>query len=204
MKDEIFFNQSKYIKEMLKKFVLEDSKPTKTPMSTEINLTKDEEADSMDITKYQDKGKRVDPPSSSSSSSSSDENKEPSFLEFHKKLSDNENLTNEQKEKRGISSKTSSLNFKRKTVRMNVKTHTYVNLESSSEEHQNEKTSPPPRKKSLSPPHTPSKSTSSKSTHYTSSSSSSPSESPTPTHIAPPPKLQFVILIKLEPQELPP
>nr|GEV47923.1 zf-CCHC domain-containing protein/UBN2 domain-containing protein [Tanacetum cinerariifolium] len=32
MKDEIFFNQSKYIKEMLKKFRLEDSKPTKTPM----------------------------------------------------------------------------------------------------------------------------------------------------------------------------
>ncbi|GKF07228.1 hypothetical protein Tco_0041452, partial [Tanacetum coccineum] len=35
-------------------------------------------------------------------------------------------------------------------------------------------------------------------------SSSSPSESPTPTHVAPPPKLRFVILIKLEPQELPP
>ncbi|GKB95671.1 hypothetical protein Tco_0981808, partial [Tanacetum coccineum] len=40
------------------------------------------------------------------------------------------------------------------------------------------------------------------STHYT--SSSSPSESPTPTHIAPPPKLHFVIPIKQEPQELPP
>ncbi|GJX47153.1 hypothetical protein Tco_0272343 [Tanacetum coccineum] len=49
-----------------------------------------------------DKGKRVDPPSSSSSSSSSDENEEPSFLEFQKKLSDNENLTDEQKEKRGM------------------------------------------------------------------------------------------------------
>ncbi|GKC57110.1 copia protein [Tanacetum coccineum] len=46
MEDEIFFNQSKYIKEMLKKFGLEDSKPTKTPMSTEIKLTKDDEADS--------------------------------------------------------------------------------------------------------------------------------------------------------------
>nr|GEU67287.1 retrovirus-related Pol polyprotein from transposon TNT 1-94 [Tanacetum cinerariifolium] len=38
----IFFNYSKYIKVMLKKFGLEDSKPTKTPMSTEIKLTKDD------------------------------------------------------------------------------------------------------------------------------------------------------------------
>ncbi|GKD63905.1 hypothetical protein Tco_1306013 [Tanacetum coccineum] len=52
MKDGIFFNQSKYIKEMLKKFRLEDSKPTKTPMSTKIKLTKDDEADSVDSTKY--------------------------------------------------------------------------------------------------------------------------------------------------------
>ncbi|GKB53576.1 retrovirus-related pol polyprotein from transposon TNT 1-94 [Tanacetum coccineum] len=50
--DGIFFNQSKYIKEMLKKFGLEDSKPTKTPMSTEIKLTKDDEADSVDSSKY--------------------------------------------------------------------------------------------------------------------------------------------------------
>ncbi|GKB62637.1 hypothetical protein Tco_0918823, partial [Tanacetum coccineum] len=46
------FNQSKYIKEMLKKFGLEDSKLTKTPMSTKINLTKDDEADSVDCTEY--------------------------------------------------------------------------------------------------------------------------------------------------------
>ncbi|GJZ26602.1 hypothetical protein Tco_0570855 [Tanacetum coccineum] len=52
MKDGIFFNQSKYIKEMLKKFGLEDSKPTKTPMSTEIKLTKDDEDDSVDNSKY--------------------------------------------------------------------------------------------------------------------------------------------------------
>ncbi|GJX67358.1 hypothetical protein Tco_0303085 [Tanacetum coccineum] len=52
MEDGIFFNQSKYIKEMLKKFGLEDSKPTKTPMSTEIKLTKDDEADSVDSFKY--------------------------------------------------------------------------------------------------------------------------------------------------------
>ncbi|GJU44495.1 zf-CCHC domain-containing protein [Tanacetum coccineum] len=54
MEDEIFFNQSKYIKEMLKKFRLEDSKPTKTPMSTEIKINKDDEAESVDSSKYQD------------------------------------------------------------------------------------------------------------------------------------------------------
>ncbi|GJS40074.1 retrovirus-related pol polyprotein from transposon TNT 1-94 [Tanacetum coccineum] len=43
MKDGIFFNQSKYIKEMLKKIGLEDSKPMKTPMSSDTKLTKDEE-----------------------------------------------------------------------------------------------------------------------------------------------------------------
>ncbi|GKF50550.1 retrovirus-related pol polyprotein from transposon TNT 1-94 [Tanacetum coccineum] len=52
MKDGIFFNQSKYIKEMLKKFKLEDSKPTKTLMSIEIKLTKDDEANSVDSSKY--------------------------------------------------------------------------------------------------------------------------------------------------------
>nr|GEX95098.1 uncharacterized mitochondrial protein AtMg00810-like [Tanacetum cinerariifolium] len=52
MEEEIFFNQSKYIKEMLKKFGLEDSKPTKTLMSKEIKLTKDDEADSVDRSKY--------------------------------------------------------------------------------------------------------------------------------------------------------
>ncbi|GJU63182.1 retrovirus-related pol polyprotein from transposon TNT 1-94 [Tanacetum coccineum] len=57
MEDEIFFNQSKYIKEMLKKFGLEDSKPTKTPMSTEIKLTKDDEADSVDSSKYRENPK---------------------------------------------------------------------------------------------------------------------------------------------------
>ncbi|GKA93002.1 hypothetical protein Tco_0814988 [Tanacetum coccineum] len=53
MEDGIFFNQSKYIKEMLKKFGLEDSKPTKTLISTKIKLTKDDEADSVDSTQYQ-------------------------------------------------------------------------------------------------------------------------------------------------------
>nr|GEW20440.1 retrovirus-related Pol polyprotein from transposon TNT 1-94 [Tanacetum cinerariifolium] len=37
---------------MLKKFGLKDYKPTKTPMSTKIKLTKDDEADSVDSSKY--------------------------------------------------------------------------------------------------------------------------------------------------------
>nr|GEV88863.1 reverse transcriptase domain-containing protein [Tanacetum cinerariifolium] len=52
MKDNIFFNQSKYIKEMLKKFRLEDSKPMKTSMSSDTKLMKDEECESIDSTKY--------------------------------------------------------------------------------------------------------------------------------------------------------
>ncbi|GJT77504.1 retrovirus-related pol polyprotein from transposon TNT 1-94 [Tanacetum coccineum] len=52
MEDGIFFNQYKYIKEMLKKFGLEDSKPMKTPMSFDTKLTKDEECESVDSTKY--------------------------------------------------------------------------------------------------------------------------------------------------------
>ncbi|GJU41259.1 hypothetical protein Tco_1194216 [Tanacetum coccineum] len=64
--------------------------------------------------------------------------------------------------------------------------------------YKNMRSTDPPYGRSVAP----SKSISSKSTHYT--SSSSPSESPTPTHVAPPPKLCFVIRLKLEPQELPP
>ncbi|GJZ63836.1 retrovirus-related pol polyprotein from transposon TNT 1-94 [Tanacetum coccineum] len=52
MEDDIFFNQSKYIKEMLKKFGPEDSKPMKTPMSSDTKLMKDEECESVDSTKY--------------------------------------------------------------------------------------------------------------------------------------------------------
>ncbi|GKC07891.1 retrovirus-related pol polyprotein from transposon TNT 1-94 [Tanacetum coccineum] len=52
MEDGIFFNQSKYIKEMLKKFGLEESKPMKTPISSDTKLTKDEECESVDSTKY--------------------------------------------------------------------------------------------------------------------------------------------------------
>ncbi|GJU74364.1 retrovirus-related pol polyprotein from transposon TNT 1-94 [Tanacetum coccineum] len=52
LEDDIFFNQSKYIKEMLKKYSLEDSKPIKTPMSFKTKLTRDEDEESVDDTKY--------------------------------------------------------------------------------------------------------------------------------------------------------
>nr|GEV82052.1 retrovirus-related Pol polyprotein from transposon TNT 1-94 [Tanacetum cinerariifolium] len=52
MEDGILFNQLKYIKEMLKKFRLEDSKPIKTPMSSDTKLMKDKECESVDSTKY--------------------------------------------------------------------------------------------------------------------------------------------------------
>nr|GEV49747.1 copia protein [Tanacetum cinerariifolium] len=52
LEDGIFFNQSKYIKKMLKKFGLEDSKPIKTPMSSETKLTRDEDGESVDDTRY--------------------------------------------------------------------------------------------------------------------------------------------------------
>nr|GEX66474.1 hypothetical protein [Tanacetum cinerariifolium] len=57
MEDILFFNQSKYVKEMLKKFGLEDSKPTKKPMSTGIKLAKDDKADFVDNSKYQENPK---------------------------------------------------------------------------------------------------------------------------------------------------
>ncbi|GJY44375.1 hypothetical protein Tco_0432588 [Tanacetum coccineum] len=54
LKDGIFFTQSKNIKEMLKKFGLEESKSMKTPISIEMKLTKDEEGKSVDNTKYRE------------------------------------------------------------------------------------------------------------------------------------------------------
>ncbi|GJU90123.1 retrovirus-related pol polyprotein from transposon TNT 1-94 [Tanacetum coccineum] len=52
MEDGIFFNQSKYIKEMLKKFGLEESKPMKTPMSSDTKLMKNKECESVDSTRF--------------------------------------------------------------------------------------------------------------------------------------------------------
>ncbi|GJT15178.1 retrovirus-related pol polyprotein from transposon TNT 1-94 [Tanacetum coccineum] len=45
-------NKARYIKEMLKKFGLEESKPMKTPISSDTKLTKEEECESVDSTKY--------------------------------------------------------------------------------------------------------------------------------------------------------
>ncbi|GJZ59230.1 putative reverse transcriptase domain-containing protein [Tanacetum coccineum] len=54
LEDGIFFNQSKYIKEMLKKFGLEDFKPIKTPMSSKTKLIWDEDGESVDDIKSLD------------------------------------------------------------------------------------------------------------------------------------------------------
>ncbi|GKA00118.1 retrovirus-related pol polyprotein from transposon TNT 1-94 [Tanacetum coccineum] len=52
LEDGIFFNHSKYVKEMLKKFGIEDFKPIKTPMSSETKLTRDEDGEPIDDPKY--------------------------------------------------------------------------------------------------------------------------------------------------------
>nr|GEV17639.1 hypothetical protein [Tanacetum cinerariifolium] len=52
MNDGIFFNQSKYIGKILKKFGLENFKVIKTPMSRKIFLTLDKDSESTDSTKY--------------------------------------------------------------------------------------------------------------------------------------------------------
>ncbi|GKB31473.1 retrovirus-related pol polyprotein from transposon TNT 1-94 [Tanacetum coccineum] len=54
LEDDIFFNQSKYIKEMFKKFGLEDSKLIKTLMSSKTKLTREEDGESINDTKYRD------------------------------------------------------------------------------------------------------------------------------------------------------
>ena len=47
-KDEIFINQIKYIRDILKKFGMEGAKASKTLMSTTTKLTKDENGKSVD------------------------------------------------------------------------------------------------------------------------------------------------------------
>ena len=47
--DEIFLNQAKYTKELIKKFGLENAKPCKTPMATTIKLDKDDQCKCVDI-----------------------------------------------------------------------------------------------------------------------------------------------------------
>ena len=52
LNDGIFISQSKYIKEMLKKFGMEDWKPVSTPMIAGCKLSKDEELKEVDQKLY--------------------------------------------------------------------------------------------------------------------------------------------------------
>jgi hypothetical protein len=48
----IFISQTKYIREMLKKFGMEDCKPVITPMQTSCKLSKDDDSKSTDQRQY--------------------------------------------------------------------------------------------------------------------------------------------------------
>ena len=52
LNDGIFISQSKYIKEMLKKFGMEDCKPVSTPMITGCKLSNDDESKEVDQKLY--------------------------------------------------------------------------------------------------------------------------------------------------------
>ena len=52
MKERIFISQSKYTKEILKKFGLEESKPYGTPMSSTCKLDKDVKGEKVDQKLY--------------------------------------------------------------------------------------------------------------------------------------------------------
>ena len=47
MREGIFIHQSKYTRELLKKFRMEEAKPMSTPMSTSIKMDKDEKGKSV-------------------------------------------------------------------------------------------------------------------------------------------------------------
>src|SRR5579871_5754042 len=49
----IYLDQTQYILKILKKFELQDSKPTGTPLETRTKLTKSEDQESFDPLKYQ-------------------------------------------------------------------------------------------------------------------------------------------------------
>ena len=51
-KDGIYITQSKYIKEILKRFGMEDSRPVGTPMSTGHKLSKNGDSKEVDQTTY--------------------------------------------------------------------------------------------------------------------------------------------------------
>ncbi|RVX11650.1 Retrovirus-related Pol polyprotein from transposon RE1 [Vitis vinifera] len=52
LKKETFINQAKYIKDLLKRFNMEEAKVMKTPMSSSIKLDMDEKGKSIDSTMY--------------------------------------------------------------------------------------------------------------------------------------------------------
>jgi Asp-tRNA(Asn)/Glu-tRNA(Gln) amidotransferase C subunit len=51
-KQGIFISQTKYIREMLKRFGMEDCKPVITPMQTNCKLRKDDDSKSTDQRQY--------------------------------------------------------------------------------------------------------------------------------------------------------
>ncbi|KAL6347387.1 hypothetical protein AAG906_018520 [Vitis piasezkii] len=52
LKEGTFINQAKYIRDILKRFNMEEAKTMKTPMSSSIKLDKDEKGKSIDSTMY--------------------------------------------------------------------------------------------------------------------------------------------------------
>ncbi|RVW13534.1 hypothetical protein CK203_101460 [Vitis vinifera] len=52
LKEGTFINQAKYIRDLLKRFNMEEAKTMKTPMSSSIKLDKDEKGKSIDSTMY--------------------------------------------------------------------------------------------------------------------------------------------------------
>ncbi|GAA0175128.1 hypothetical protein LIER_28368 [Lithospermum erythrorhizon] len=52
MKDSIFISQSKYAKNIVKKFGLETSKPKRTPLATHVKVTTDENRKSVEVSGY--------------------------------------------------------------------------------------------------------------------------------------------------------
>jgi hypothetical protein len=48
----IFISQTKYIREMIKRFAMEDCKPVTTPMQTSCKLSKDDDSKSTDQRQY--------------------------------------------------------------------------------------------------------------------------------------------------------
>ena len=52
LKEETFINQTKYIRNLLKRFNIKETKTMKTPMTSSIKLDKDEKGKSIDLTMY--------------------------------------------------------------------------------------------------------------------------------------------------------